>query len=479
MPKSKYHLVEKNEHEILMDEFFVDKNKKENQESIFDYKSISDYNSIFKYRSSNSKMISSNAINFETKPLEGAELMITYLIIGFFYTAMILLMPFSLFFCLKKVGEHERIVVYRLGRIKSPVYKPGYCFILPIIDNYERLTIVQKEFTLSNLQILNHENAIIDTTTQIRYQIIDVIKVTNTLQDLNTSLKSISRGIMVSFLSKKDATKIEREKNFLTQEIKEKINEMVQKWGVTVINLDLTLNSIARDENADNEDPALKSITSVFKSLFSPSSDTTTVMPGTSASISGPGTPNPLTQMLPPELLSLFQSYTPIVVQGNNLENLTEEQKALIGNLGVNNNNSVITQENNAVFSPHKLLQLITPHLNEHLVKEIQTVYEFHIKMKKKEGNNSTGNYPQEDNQIFFLDLKNVSKGQAGTGNSIFSKADCIIKLSEEDLFDLLSDNLKPFTAYMSGRIEIDGDLQDVMKLKKLIKSITAVLPKK
>ena len=125
MPKSKYHLVEKNEHEILMDEFFVDKNKKENQESIFDYKSISDYNSIFKYRSSNSKMISSNAINFgktkfdsfnliglikflnnflntlETKPLEGAELMITYLIIGFFYTAMILLMPFSLFFCLK------------------------------------------------------------------------------------------------------------------------------------------------------------------------------------------------------------------------------------------------------------------------------------------------------------------------------------------------------------------------------------------
>jgi hypothetical protein len=67
---------------------------------------------------------------------------------------------------------------------------------------------------------LNHENAIIDTTTQIRYQIIDVIKVTNTLQDLNSSLKSISRGIMVSFLSKKDATKIEREKNFLTQEIK-------------------------------------------------------------------------------------------------------------------------------------------------------------------------------------------------------------------------------------------------------------------
>jgi putative sterol carrier protein len=253
---------------------------------------------------------------------------------------------------------------------------------------------------------------------------------------------------------------------------------MVQKWGVTVINVEITLNSITRDENADNEDPALKSITSVFKSLFSPSSDTTTVMPGTSASTAGPGAPNPFTQMLPPELLSLFQNYSPIVVQGNNLENLTEDQKALIGNLSVSSN-SPIVKDNDAIFSPHKLLQLITPHLNEHLVKEIQTVYEFHIKMKKKEGNNSTGNYAQEESQVFYLDLKNIPKGQTGTGNSIFSKADCIIKLSEEDLFDLLSDNLKPFTAYMSGRIEIDGDLQDVMKLKKLIKSITAVLPKK
>jgi putative sterol carrier protein len=72
-----------------------------------------------------------------------------------------------------------------------------------------------------------------------------------------------------------------------------------------------------------------------------------------------------------------------------------------------------------------------------------------------------------------------VPKGQAGIGFSLYSKADCIIKLSEEDLFDLLTDNLKPFTAYMNGRIEIDGDLQDVFKLKKLIKSVTAVLPKK
>lgn len=70
------------------------------------------------------------------------------------------------------------------------------------------------------LKILNHENAIIDTTTQIRYQIFDVVKVTNTLQDSNNSIKSIARGVMVSSLSKVDTNKIEKEKNFLSQEVK-------------------------------------------------------------------------------------------------------------------------------------------------------------------------------------------------------------------------------------------------------------------
>ena len=67
-------------------------------------------------------------------------------------------------------------------------------------------------------------------------------------------------------------------------------------------------------------------------------------------------------------------------------------------------------------------------------------------------------------------------KGKIGPGTSPFSKTDCVIRLSDEDLNELLTDNLKPFTAYMSGRIEIDGDLQDVFKLKKLITSVSQVI---
>jgi putative sterol carrier protein len=120
-------------------------------------------------------------------------------------------------------------------------------------------------------------------------------------------------------------------------------------------------------------------------------------------------------------------------------------------------------------ISPLKLLKLLQPLLNESLVKDINLVYEFHIK--------STSKNEQNQYQVYYLDLKNVPTGSLGVGSSPFaSKADCIIKTTDKDLSELIQDKLKPFTAYMSGRIEIEGDLQDVFKLKRLIKSVTSVI---
>ncbi len=50
--------------------------------------------------------------------------------------------------------------------------------------------------------------------------ITDIVKMTNSLQDLNISLKSITRSTMTNLLSKKDASKVEMEKVYLAQELK-------------------------------------------------------------------------------------------------------------------------------------------------------------------------------------------------------------------------------------------------------------------
>lgn len=209
------------------------------------------------------------------------------------------------------------------------------------------------------------------------------------------------------------------------------------------------INSITKVENESGEDPALKSLSLVFKSLLNSSSSESKSSTSSASDSSS----------FPMDILSMFQGISPIVLPvGEDGVNLQDQLSAHFGQ-----SSKKTVEKNENKFSPLKILKLIEPHLNEQLVNEIQTVYEFHIKT-------DSGN---ENLEIFHLDLKSSPKGIIGIGPAIFSKTDCVIKLSEEDLTDLLNDKLKPFTAYMSGRIEIQGDLQDVFKLKRLVKNLT------
>jgi putative sterol carrier protein len=47
--------------------------------------------------------------------------------------------------------------------------------------------------------------------------------------------------------------------------------------------------------------------------------------------------------------------------------------------------------------------------------------------------------------------------------------ADCTIKLSLSDLEDLISGELSPTTAFMTGRIKIEGDMSIAMALSQFL----------
>jgi len=48
-------------------------------------------------------------------------------------------------------------------------------------------------------------------------------------------------------------------------------------------------------------------------------------------------------------------------------------------------------------------------------------------------------------------------------------EADCTIKISRKNLEKLLKGDLNPMTAFLTGKIKVDGDLNVAMKLQTLL----------
>ncbi|WP_306149279.1 MULTISPECIES: SCP2 sterol-binding domain-containing protein [unclassified Roseibium] len=47
--------------------------------------------------------------------------------------------------------------------------------------------------------------------------------------------------------------------------------------------------------------------------------------------------------------------------------------------------------------------------------------------------------------------------------------ADCTIKMSAEDLADMLSGDLNPTAAFMGGKMQVEGDMSVAMKLGSVV----------
>lgn len=67
--------------------------------------------------------------------------------------------------------------------------------------------------------------------------------------------------------------------------------------------------------------------------------------------------------------------------------------------------------------------------------------------------------------------LQTPDSGTCGAGE--LTQPDVSLSLSEQDMMAMFQGSLQPVTAYSSGRLRVQGDLNTAMKLDTLVKLIS------
>ncbi|CAH2036978.1 unnamed protein product, partial [Iphiclides podalirius] len=103
-----------------------------------------------------------------------------------------------------------------------------------------------------------------------------------------------------------------------------------------------------------------------------------------------------------------------------------------------------------------QLFTTISKVITPELVKKTQAVYQFNVK-GKEEG-------------VWHIDLKN-GDGACGQGEPK-NPPDATLTMDSTNFAEMFAGKLKPTTAFMMGKLKINGDLQKAMKLEKMMKSL-------
>ncbi|KAK1789882.1 hypothetical protein P4O66_015760, partial [Electrophorus voltai] len=125
------------------------------------------------------------------------------------------------------VPNYERVVVFRLGRIRPPK-GPGVVLVLPLIDQWQRVDLRTRAFNIPPCKVTTKDGGLVSVGADIQFRIWNPVMSVVAVQDLNASTRLTAQNAVTQSLSKRTID----------------INELTKLWGLEVDRVELTLESV-------------------------------------------------------------------------------------------------------------------------------------------------------------------------------------------------------------------------------------------
>ncbi|XP_029378065.1 stomatin-like protein 1 [Echeneis naucrates] len=333
------------------------------------------------------------------------------------YICTFITFPITGWFVLKTVPNYQRIVVFRLGRV-CPPKGPGIILVLPLVDQWQKVDLRTRAFNIPPCQVTTRDGGVMSVGADIQFRIWNPVMSVVSVQDLNASTRMTAQNALTHSLARKTAREVQTERLKLGEYLQVDINEMTHPWGLEVDRVELTLGSVLKGPEEGLSGPSIM-----------PSS-----VPGLE-SLTGP------IQQLAMHFLSHSGSSQPrqedIITFTDELSSAPSDVMSMPG-------------------SAEELFGMVKVLLSENLVNQVGACFQFDISSKDGE------------HRSYHVDL---SQGCGAVGAGSFCRhPDVTLSMTDSDLLAIFQGRLRPFAAYTSGRLKIQGDIKTAMKLEELIK---------
>ncbi|XP_022435704.1 stomatin-like protein 1 isoform X5 [Delphinapterus leucas] len=333
------------------------------------------------------------------------------------FLLLLITFPISGWFALKIVPTYERMIVFRLGRIRTP-QGPGMVLLLPFIDSFQRVDLRTRAFSVPPCKLASQDGAVLSVGADVQFRIWDPVLSVMTVKDLNTATRMTAQNAMTKALLKRPLREIQMEKPKISDQLLLEINDVTRAWGLEVDRVELAVEAVLQ---LPQDSPAGPSLDSTLQQLA------LHFLGGGMSSVAG-GAPLP-----EPDTLDVVNEVEPSAPHGG--AGSSPKQPVAEG-----------------------LLTALKPFLSEALVSQVGACYQFNVVL------------PSGTQSIYFLDL---TAGQGRVGHGVPDAIpDVVVEMAEEDLQALLCRELRPLGAYMSGRLKVKGDLAVAMKLEAVLRAL-------
>ncbi|MFJ3232046.1 slipin family protein [Streptomyces sp. NPDC086787] len=162
---------------------------------------------------------------------------------------------------LRVVKQYERGVVFRLGRLRGEVRRPGLALIIPAVDRLYKVNMQIVTMPVPAQEGITRDNVTVRVDAVVYFRVMDAAAATVNVEDYRFAVSQMAQTSLRSIIGKSDLDDLLSSREKLNEGLELMIDSPAVGWGVQIDRVeikdvslpDTMKRSMARQAEADRE----------------------------------------------------------------------------------------------------------------------------------------------------------------------------------------------------------------------------------
>ena len=151
---------------------------------------------------------------------------------------LLVIIIFVLLSSIKQINQYQRGIKYTFGKF-TKIMEPGLNLVIPIFQSYDKVDIRTKAVDVPEQEAITKDNISVKINAVIYYKIFDASKAVLAVQDYYYAVSQLAQTTMRNVVGSVTLDELLGEREKLSNQICQIIDEATDPWGIKVENVEL------------------------------------------------------------------------------------------------------------------------------------------------------------------------------------------------------------------------------------------------
>jgi len=153
---------------------------------------------------------------------------------GFIIVGVVAVLLILFAMSIRIVREYERLIIFRLGKLRGGAHGPGLVLIIPFVETTRRVSMRIVTMPIQSQGIITRDNVSVDIAAVAYYRVVDAVQSVVAIENVSAAINQIAQTTLRAVVGRHTLDQSLADTEAINEDLRKILDIQTEEWGATV-----------------------------------------------------------------------------------------------------------------------------------------------------------------------------------------------------------------------------------------------------